>query len=561
MRDFSRLRRAASVAVRRWANRDVIRVWNAWGERAASRSRDTRLLYGALNAARSRGLRQSFNALKAIGASSERLLRLSRAAAVMVGGLRSVPLGERPSAGAEMLSPEAGRSLLMRIVRAWARWSLDWRAHLRRHAEAARGSLRGVSHLLSPEERSTWPRVWKRSQGWPNDLMTWREATQWLVELKVSIPNLSTSLRPDGMGLQGGHVGGIGIANSPAATRLLAAVREGHVYTELLERVRQMRHEAEVEGVVLPAPVKHFRPSSAPTTAETALPASVVNSNNTTTNENRHLQYHTMRPEREARRMVTHQPGRDRPPLVEAWTPDGRLTKDMAPPSMVLKTPAAKQKRPPIPKTVSTNATSAPFAEVKTATTAPEFAPIAAEWQLGDGRRLQGERFFVQDDSWRDKVNAFFKSDEAFEALGHSCKEISIGAGGGRAVEHLSALTALRVVCEMHEPTRWARFVSERSAEHLSHPRRVALPRFTAPHHADDGTACPPGAARAFVCLGCPTPRILLERMKCGRCNMKATTPVEEYLSVSAVPSAAYYVVDCGTRREAKKWATPQAFQ
>ena len=49
--------------------------------------------------------------------------------------------------------------------------------------------------------------------------------------------------------------------------------------------------------------------------------------------------------------------------------------------------------------------------------------------------------------------------------------------------------------------------------------------------------------------------------MKCGRCNMKATTPVEEYLSVSAVPSAAYYVVDCGTRREAKKWATPQAFQ
>jgi hypothetical protein len=103
-------------------------------------------------------------------------------------------------------------------------------------------------------------------------------------------------------------------------------------------------------------------------------------------------------------------------------------------------------------------------------------------------------------------------------------------ADGGRAIEHLSVLSALRVVIEMNEPARWAGFVEGLSAAHVTTPRRVRLPRFTAPHPKDDGSTCPHGAVRAYCCLGCPTPRILLEGMICGRCSQPAacvTAPLE----------------------------------
>ena len=77
----------------------------------------------------------------------------------------------------------------------------------------------------------------------------------------------------------------------------------------------------------------------------------------------------------------------------------------------------------------------------------------------------------------------------------------------------------------------------------------ASMPRFTQPHARDDASHCPIGAARAYVCLGCRRPRILLENERCGLCEMRATTPIDEYVAVSAVPSAAYYVVGGGGER------------
>ena len=105
----------------------------------------------------------------------------------------------------------------------------------------------------------------------------------------------------------------------------------------------------------------------------------------------------------------------------------------------------------------------------------------------------------------------------------------------------------------MSEPQQWASFVATLTAEHLAHPRRIMLPRFTQQHPRDDVSACPAGAARAFVCLGCARPRILMENERCGKCEMHATTPIDEYVETTAVPSAAFYVVDhSGAEREAR---------
>ena len=128
----------------------------------------------------------------------------------------------------------------------------------------ARGSLRVVSHLLTPEERATWPKVFKAACGWPGDVMTWRDAIAWLGQLRLSVPSLSSSrklpdgLLPDGlslrMGMGGGMGGTPGLANSPAATRLLAALRRGHIYPSLLDLCVAARHETIVDGRLIAAP-------------------------------------------------------------------------------------------------------------------------------------------------------------------------------------------------------------------------------------------------------------------------------------------------------------------
>ena len=430
-------------------------------------------------------LRHGFNELKAASEESAMLARISRASAILIGGFRAL----KPAEDLADDTPEGwaarNRVLAQRVLHAWARTSVDWREHLRRHAEKARGSLRGVSHLLTPVQRANWPNVWKELGGWANDVMTWREATAWLIKLRIPIPNVSSSARPDG--LREGSISS-GIANAPAATRLLAACRKGHVYHELLERVAVLRHEHEIiNGLIFEASVKAAMP---------VLHGRV---------------FSTPRNDLGSRQ-------RDAPVAT------GTATMAWGTP----RTPATRA--PPASRNAS--------------------APVSAAcWQLGDGRVLRGERFWLEDDTWRERLHAFFRSADAFEALGASCRGLSIGPDGGKAVEHLAALSALRVVLEMSQMDKWSRFVDTLSSEHLANPRRVRLPRFTGVHPRDDDKACPAGAARNFVCLGCPTPRILLENLRCGKCDMKATTTIEDYLHVSAVPSA-YYVV--GSKGEAR---------
>lgn len=405
--------------------------------------------------------------------------------------------------------------MLRKIVRAWARWSLDWRAHVVRHALGARGSLRGVAHLLTAEERATWPAAWKAHCGWvhPHEPMTWREIMSWLTQLDVEVPSAYHGSKMHGhgfgqLGLRDVSGATAGLANAPHATRLLAALRLGHVYPQLLAHVRTLRHEAESDGHVLEAPLP---PSTVP--PHIAHPSTV--------------------------------PPRTAPHAAHGHGAAAEGAHMAAATAARARSAAASR------TTLAPHRSSAhPRSSV--------YQRPAPAWQLGDGRELHGERVWWQSDSWRLELNAFFSSSEdAIDALGPKCRTISLGeADGGRAIEHLSVLSALRVVIEMNEPARWAGFVEGLSAAHVTTPRRVRLPRFTAPHPKDDGSTCPHGAVRAYCCLGCPTPRILLEGMICGRCSQPAATPIDEYLALG-VPTAGFYVVE--QHGKARAWGAQRS--
>lgn len=99
-------------------------------------------------------------------------------------------------------------------------------------------------------------------------------------------------------------------------------------------------------------------------------------------------------------------------------------------------------------------------------------------------------------------------------------------AGGHDLLDHLRVLCALRTVSEMGDPTCWAPFVSSLSGVEMAGERE---PRLTPRHPLDDYAECPPHAACDYVCLGCPTPRILLQNVRCGRCGLRAVMPTLEY--------------------------------
>lgn len=104
---------------------------------------------------------------------------------------------------------------------------------------------------------------------------------------------------------------------------------------------------------------------------------------------------------------------------------------------------------------------------------------------------------------------------------------------GGKAVEHLALLRAFRVLLEVESPDLWARFIGSLAGPNPSDARP---PRFTTRHDGDDYSRCEPlapGGAN-YVCLGCPTPRILLHNQKCGACELHAVTSTEEYLATFA---------------------------
>ena len=145
---------------------------------------------------------------------------------------------------------------------------------------------------------------------------------------------------------------------------------------------------------------------------------------------------------------------------------------------------------------------------------------------------------------WRHLLRAFFETSElVHSALGEEAgvKLGLVGAALGRSgandlLDHLRVLCALRAVSEMHEPSFWVPFVASisrascRAGEGSSADEREREePRLTPKHPLDDYSECPAHAACDFVCLGCPTPRILLENVMCGRCGLRATMSTLEY--------------------------------
>jgi hypothetical protein len=72
--------------------------------------------------------------------------------------------------------------------------------------------------------------------------MTWREIMSWLTQLDVEVPSAYHGSKMHGhgfgqLGLRDVSGATAGLANAPHATRLLAALRLGHVYPQLLAHV------------------------------------------------------------------------------------------------------------------------------------------------------------------------------------------------------------------------------------------------------------------------------------------------------------------------------------
>ena len=132
---------------------------------------------------------------------------------------------------------------------------------------------------------------------------------------------------------------------------------------------------------------------------------------------------------------------------------------------------------------------------------------------------------------WIGLVRSFLHSEHALNVLGGSGRSLEILCAvelESKPVQHLSLLTSLRVVLEMDNSNKWARFVGSLSGPSLSDARR---PRFTPRDPRDDYTHVDASAPASFVCLGCATPRILMRNLKCGKCGLVATVPAEEYLA------------------------------
>ena len=146
---------------------------------------------------------------------------------------------------------------------------------------------------------------------------------------------------------------------------------------------------------------------------------------------------------------------------------------------------------------------------------------------------------------WRHIVRGFLQSARVEAEVGdgvikrlmgglssESARLARLGMVGSREllIDHLYLLCVLRTVYEMSVPAYWAPFVTSLSIPDSSE----RMPRMTARHPLDDYSSCPAGATCDYVCLGCPTPRILLEKVVCGRCTLQATLTTEEYLAVFA---------------------------
>ena len=133
---------------------------------------------------------------------------------------------------------------------------------------------------------------------------------------------------------------------------------------------------------------------------------------------------------------------------------------------------------------------------------------------------------------WRHLVRGFLRSERVKGALGEAAVGklcASLGSESERLahlglmtrgdttegkcellIDHLQLLCALRVVHEMSHATNWAPYVASLSGPDSSE----RMPKVTKRHPADDYSASPAGSMYNYVCLGCPSPRILREKVR-----------------------------------------------
>ena len=135
---------------------------------------------------------------------------------------------------------------------------------------------------------------------------------------------------------------------------------------------------------------------------------------------------------------------------------------------------------------------------------------------------------------WMTALFELFRSDLVESLFGDDkCTELGNRLRRGTGMDHLAILTTLRVLIEIGQPNMRLIFVDSMAAR-TRQLQVVQMPRFTRRNPLDDPSEVPECATCNYVCLGCPTPRILFENMRCGKCASRATVSTEEYLSTYA---------------------------
>ena len=132
---------------------------------------------------------------------------------------------------------------------------------------------------------------------------------------------------------------------------------------------------------------------------------------------------------------------------------------------------------------------------------------------------------------WMTALSELFRSELVASLFGDDKgTELGNRLRRGTGVDHLAVLTTLRVLIETGQPNHRTIFVDSMAAR-TRQLQVVQMPRFTRRDPLDDPSEAPECATCNYVCLGCPTPRILFENMKCGKCASRAPVSTEEYLS------------------------------
>ena len=399
----------------------------------------------------------------------------------------------------------------------WAQWTdAAQLARVRSSAAHSTGSLAAIRHLLTDAEAAEWPRAWKSYHGWSQEEMTWREAATWLAELRLSIPVFRPSkyaeYRLKGLGSNHDE---LRVTPDTASSAILAALRVGEVYRQLLDLLEPLleqrrRHDSPASAASSAAPPSAAPVADAPRTPPRTPPASARGGARAALASPGSPGFRTP-PSRSARVALCSPTAAASSPAVDPPTPafgapspafgtsspargvrsaDHRSVSQPWQDSAARATAGGASARASLPSRSPGGAEPVLWRHVESIqacaeasprgprqpSSAPSSAPPAAGaspsnwptpppplpsayWHAPDGRiEFRGARW--QDDSWQAAVLGFFRSEGVVSMLGASgSRGLSFGEEGGKAVEHLSALSTLRVLFEMAQSRSWARFV------------------------------------------------------------------------------------------------------